>query len=125
MIGWKNHPEKHCDRFFFYVPECLIVRSEKAYIFKIFKDFPLLYIVSNVMQVCSTKGVFTWRRASPLGRASPTKRAGFHLAFTWEKQALLPGLARLAESPLANYIYFPKNPGIRYLRTSFHFISYT
>ena len=43
------------------------------------------------------KGVFTWRRTSSLGRASlgrasPTKRAGFHLAFPWEKPALLPGL---------------------------------
>ena len=44
-------------------------------------------------------GVFTWRRASPLGRASPTKRAGFHLAFIWGKPSLLPRLARLAESP--------------------------
>ena len=35
---------------------------------------------------------------SPLGRASPSKRAGFHLAFTWEKPAsCMPGLARLAE----------------------------
>ena len=32
----------------------------------------------------SMKGVFAWRRASPLGR--------FHLPFTWEKPALLPGL---------------------------------
>ena len=36
---------------------------------------------------------------SPLGRASPSKRAGFHLAFTWEKPAVLPGLACLLESP--------------------------
>ena len=46
-----------------------------------------------------TKGVFIWRKASPLGRASPSKKAGFHLAFTWKKPALLPGLARLAELP--------------------------
>ena len=26
-------------------------------------------------------GVFIWRRASPLGRARPSKRAGFHLLF--------------------------------------------
>ena len=32
--------------------------------------------------ILETKGVFTWRRASPLGSASPTKKAGFHLAFT-------------------------------------------
>ena len=37
MIEWKNHPEKYRDRFFFYVPECSMVRSEKAHIFKIFK----------------------------------------------------------------------------------------
>ena len=36
--------------------------------------------------------MFTWRRASPLGKASPTKRVGFHLAFTWEKPALRGGL---------------------------------
>ena len=47
--------------------------------------------------------------ASPLGRASPTKRAGFHLAFTWEKPALLPGLARLAESPGLTTFIFPRN----------------
>ena len=35
--------------------------------------------------------------ASPLGRASPSERAGFHPAFTWEKPALLSGLACLAE----------------------------
>ena len=56
------------------------------------------------------KGVFTWRRASPLGRASPTKRTGFHLAFTWEKPALLPGLARLAESPGLTTFVSPRNP---------------
>ena len=28
--------------------------------------------------------------ASPLGKASPSKRAGLHLAFTWENPALLP-----------------------------------
>ena len=65
--------------------------------------------------------VFTWRRASPLSRASPTKRAGFHLVFTWEKLALLPGLSHLAESPGLTTFISPRNPGIRYL----HFISYT
>ena len=34
-------------------------------------------------------------------RASPTKSAGFHLAFTWEKPALLPGLTTFI---------FPRNP---------------
>ena len=43
--------------------------------------------------------MFIYRRAIPLGTASPSKRAGFHLAFTWEKLALLAGLVRLAESP--------------------------
>ena len=54
----------------------------------------------------------TWRRASPLTRAtcSPTKRARFHLAFTWRKPALLPGLARLAESPGLTTFIFPQNP---------------
>ena len=52
---------------------------------------------------CASQGVFTWRRASP------TKRAGFHLAFTWEKLALLPGLARLAESLGLTTFIFPRN----------------
>ena len=57
------------------------------------------------------KGVFTWRRASPLGRASPSKRAVFHLAFTWEKPVLLPGLTRLAESPgLTTFSHETRNP---------------
>ena len=30
------------------------------------------------------RGVFIWRRDSPLGKASPNKRAEFHLASTWE-----------------------------------------
>ena len=38
------------------------------------------------------------------------KRVGFHLAFTWEKLALLPGLARLAESPGLTTFIFPRNP---------------
>ena len=43
-------------------------------------------------------------------RASPTKRAGFHLAFTWEKPGLLlPRLARLAESPGLTTFIFPRN----------------
>ena len=62
------------------------------------------------MYTSGTKGVFTGRKASPLGRASPTKRAGFHLAFTWEKLALLPGLARLAEPPGLTTFIFPLNP---------------
>ena len=49
------------------------------------------------------------KRASPLGRASPSKRAGFHLAFTWEKPALPPGLARLAESPGLIIFIYPRN----------------
>ena len=28
--------------------------------------------------------VLIWRRANPLGRASPSKRTKFHLAFTWD-----------------------------------------
>ena len=56
-----------------------------------------------------TKRVFIWRTVSPFGRASHTKRAGFHLAFTWEKPALLPGLARLAESPELTKFIFPRN----------------
>ena len=47
------------------------------------------------------------------------------LDFTWEKLALLPGLARLAESPGLTTFISPRNPESRYLRTSFHFISYT
>ena len=30
------------------------------------------------------KNVFTWRRASPLGIANPSKGAKFHVTFTWE-----------------------------------------
>ena len=44
------------------------------------------------------------------GMASPTKRAGFHPAFTWEKPALLLGLARLAESPWLTTFIFRRNP---------------
>ena len=36
--------------------------------------------------------VFIWRQASALGRANPSKRAEFHLAFTLEFLALLAGL---------------------------------
>ena len=53
--------------------------------------------------------MFTWRRASLLGRGSPSKRAGFHLAFTWEKPALLPGMARLVKSPGLTTFIFPRN----------------
>ena len=46
-----------------------------------------------------------------VARASPsTKRAGFHVAFTWEKPATLPGLARLAGSPGLTTFIFPRNP---------------
>ena len=38
------------------------------------------------------------------------KRAGFHLVFTWEKLALLLGLARLAESHALTKFIFPRNP---------------
>ena len=38
--------------------------------------------------ILTIKRVFIWRRATPLGRASLSKRAGFHLAFTWEKPTL-------------------------------------
>ena len=31
---------------------------------------------------CQSKGMFTCRRTCPLGRASPSKMTGFHLAFT-------------------------------------------
>ena len=57
-----------------------------------------------------SKGVFIWRRASPPGKASPTKTAGFHLAFTWEKPARVGGLARSAESPRLTTFIFPRNP---------------
>ena len=36
------------------------------------------------------KGVFIWRNASPLGRASPSKRAGFHLAYVYMGKASPP-----------------------------------
>ena len=56
------------------------------------------------------RGCLYGRGSNPLGMASPTKRTGFHLAFTWVKPALQPGLARLAESPgLTTYI-FPRTP---------------
>ena len=56
-----------------------------------------------------TKRVFIWRAGRPIGRASPTKRTGFHLAFSWEKPALLPGLASLTESPGLTKSIFPRN----------------
>ena len=31
-----------------------------------------------------SKGVFIWRRASPLDRASPSKGAEFYRTFTWK-----------------------------------------
>ena len=63
---------------------------------------------------------------SPIDRASHIKRSKFHLVFTWEKPAVLPRLARLAQSlGLTSYIHFPTKPDIRYLRTSLHFITYT
>ena len=43
-----------------------------------------------------------------MGKASPPTRAGSPSRVT-----------------RANYINFPAKPGIRYLRTSFHFITYT
>ena len=52
--------------------------------------------------------------ASPLGRASPSERAGFHPAFTWGKPALLPWLACLAESPGLTTFIFPRNPGFSF-----------
>ena len=36
--------------------------------------------------------------------------AGFHRAFTWGKPILLPGLARLAESPGLTTFIFQRNP---------------
>ena len=37
------------------------------------------------------------------------QRAGFHLALTWEKPALLPGLAILAELPGLTTFISPRN----------------
>ena len=90
----------------------------------------LLYVSSilimSIMCILVTEGVFIWRRDNPLDRTSFSKRARFRLAFTLEKPAFLPGLARLAESPrLTTFQYFPTKPGIQYLSTSFHFITYT
>ena len=62
---------------------------------------------------------------SALPRASPTKRDGFQLAFTLKEPALVPRDSSLSRVTRANYIYFPTKPGIRYLRTRFHFITYT
>ena len=64
--------------------------------------------------------------ASRLGRASPSKKVGFHLAFTWEKPALLPGLVRLAESLGLTIFIFPRNSESNIcVQLSFHFITYT
>ena len=46
---------------------------------------------------------------STLTRASPSKSAGFHLAFILEKPALLPEMARLAESPGITTFIFVKH----------------
>ena len=80
-------------------------------------------VMKYVLHIQGPVRVFIWRRASPLGEASPSKRAGFHLAFTLEKPALLPRACSLCRVTRLNYIYFPTKPGIRYLR-SFHFITY-
>ena len=91
-------------------PEAYIFYYQKSqigiYLIVLRIQFDLLSKVTNIKR---SKGVFIWRRASPLGRASPSKRAGFHLAFTWEKPALLPGLACLAESPRLTTFIFPRN----------------
>ena len=49
-------------------------------------------------------------------KASPSKRAGFHLAFTWGKPSPPTRAGSLSRFTRANYIYFPTKPGIRYLR---------
>ena len=55
--------------------------------------------------------MFTWRTGCLLGRASPSKRAGFHLAFTWENPVLLlPELARFVETPGLTTFIFPRKP---------------
>ena len=56
------------------------------------------------------KGVFTWRRAIPLGRASTTRGLDFTSRLHGKKLALQPWLARLAESPRLTSFIFPRNP---------------
>ena len=46
--------------------------------------YDLTLYVTVIDNVHTPKRVFIWRRASPLGGASPSKKAGFHLTFTWE-----------------------------------------
>ena len=81
-------------------------------LFKNFNNVLTKKLNNNLLLFCDTYGVFTWRRASPLGMASPSKRAGFHLAFPWEKPALLSGLTRLVESPGLTTFIIPTKPGI-------------
>ena len=66
------------------------------------------HLITNFPNVIVLGGVYM-EESQPSGRASTTKRAGFHLAFTWEKPALLPGLARLAESPWLTTFIFRQN----------------
>ena len=63
------------------------------------------------------KGVFTWRWASPLGRASPTKRAGFYMG----KASPPTRAGSLSRVTRANYIYFSTKPGIPIFADKFSF----
>ena len=72
-----------------------------------------------------TKGVFIWRRASPLGRASPLCRdpaSQLNYLTTFVFVYMREGrysprvyLGKASPPTRANYIYFPTKPGIRYL----------
>ena len=44
------------------------------------------------------------------GQPALPRGSGFHLAFTWKKPALLPGLAHLAESPGLTTFTYLRNP---------------
>ena len=52
-------------------------------------NFQFWYALLTVFRDIKLQGVFISRRVSPLGKASPSKRARFHIAFTWKKAALL------------------------------------
>ena len=48
------------------------------------KNFPACIEPFTFSHRTPHEGVFVCRRASPNGRTSPSKRAGFYFAFTWE-----------------------------------------
>ena len=63
-----------------------------------------------ILYIAHRKNIYGGGLALLVGLVLGRGLDGFHLAFTWEKPALLPGLARLTESPGLITLIFPQNP---------------